>query len=193
MSTKKLLVLSGPSGAGKSTLLKQLLKEYPNNFGFSVSHTTRKPRSGEVDGKDYHFSQREEMSKAIEDGEFLEHACYSGNMYGTSKKAVRDVQEQGKICILDVDRQGILNVKNAGIDAFYLFIKPPSMAILEKRLRGRGTETEDSIQKRLGIAKADLEYAEVKDAYDATVINDDLQQSYSQLKEVISMNICPLI
>ena len=195
MSKSKLLVVSGPSGAGKSTLLKKLLNEYPNKCGFSVSHTTRNPRAGETNGKDYHFCERNEMEKAIGNGEFLEHAEYSGNLYGTSKKAVKDVTDKDKICVLDVDRQGVINVKNlksADVDCYYLFIKAPSIEVLEKRLRMRRSETEGSLQRRLNIAKVDLEYAEKPDSYDYIMVNDDLEQSYVRLKEMINRNICQL-
>ncbi|XP_028402886.1 guanylate kinase-like isoform X1 [Dendronephthya gigantea] len=192
MSDLKLLVVSGPSGSGKSTLLKKLLKEYPNKCGFSVSHTTRNPRPGETNGKDYHFCKRDFMEEMIKNGEFLEHAEYSGNLYGTSKKAVKDVQDQGKICILDVDRQGVLNVKSTDMESHFLFIKPPSMQELEKRLRNRKTETEDTLQRRLNIAKADLEYAAKPDSYDSIVVNDVLEESYIEFKEIIKKAICQL-
>ncbi|CAB3986190.1 guanylate kinase isoform X2 [Paramuricea clavata] len=192
MLNSKLLVISGPSGSGKSTLLKKLFKEYPNKCGFSVSHTTRNPRPGEVDGKDYYFFKRDVMEKAIANGEFLEHAEYSRNLYGTSKKAVKDVTDQGKICILDVDRQGVLNVKSTNINSFFLFVKPPSMDELEERLRNRGTETEESLQRRLNIARFDMEYADKPDSYDCIVVNDVLEESYIKFKEVINREICPL-
>ncbi|XP_040405625.1 guanylate kinase isoform X5 [Cygnus olor] len=141
------VVLSGPSGAGKSTLIKKLFKDYENVFGFSVSHTTRKPRPGEVNGKDYHFVTREEMKKEIDAGEFLEHAEFSGNMYGTryatralttkprwcwelSKAAVQAVQAQNQICILDVDIQGVKNIKRTDLNPIYISVQPPSMDVL---------------------------------------------------------------
>ncbi|XP_035410291.1 guanylate kinase isoform X3 [Cygnus atratus] len=141
------VVLSGPSGAGKSTLIKKLFKDYENIFGFSVSHTTRQPRPGEVNGKDYHFVTREEMKKEIDAGEFLEHAEFSGNMYGTrygtralttkprwcwelSKAAVQAVQAQNQICILDVDIQGVKNIKRTDLNPIYISVQPPSMDVL---------------------------------------------------------------
>eukprot|EP01137_Pigoraptor_chileana_P037136 Opistho-2@33758 len=130
------LVLAGPSGAGKSTLLKRLLAEYPDVFGFSVSHTTRKPRAGEVNGRDYHFTSREEMIQGISEGQFIENAEFSGNMYGTSKRAVHDVLGKGRICILDIDMQGVRSVKNTDLRARFAFITPPSFEELERRLRG---------------------------------------------------------
>ncbi|KAF4695369.1 guanylate kinase [Perkinsus olseni] len=143
------LVLCGPSGAGKSTLIKRLLKDHPGRFGFSVSHTTRGMRSGEVDGKPT-------MEAAIANGEFIEHAEVHGNLYGTSKAAVRDVLSHGEICILDIDVQGVESLKastDLGFYPAYVFISPPSMQVLEKRLRDRNTETEAAIQKRLQTAR----------------------------------------
>ena len=142
------LVLCGPSGSGKSTLMKLLMEEYGEYFGFCVSHTTRQPRPGEVDGKDYHFTSRDEMTRLIADKEFIENAEFSGNLYGTSKTAVQDVLDSGKICILDIDTQGVRAVKKTSLKPRYVFMKPPSLKVLEQRLRARGTETEQSLAKR---------------------------------------------
>uniref|UniRef100_H0YPP5 Guanylate kinase n=1 Tax=Taeniopygia guttata TaxID=59729 RepID=H0YPP5_TAEGU len=179
------VVLSGPSGAGKSTLLKKLFKDYENVFGFSVSHTTRQPRPGEVNGKDYHFVTREEMQKEIDAGEFIEHAEFSGNMYGTSKGAVQAVQAQNQICVLDVDIQGVKNIKKTELRPIYISVQPPSIEILEKRLRDRKTETEESLQKRLTAARVDLELSKEPGLFDLVIINDDLEKAYSELKEVL--------
>ncbi|XP_066929632.1 guanylate kinase-like isoform X1 [Clytia hemisphaerica] len=183
------IVLSGPSGCGKSTIIKKLMENYPGQFGFSVSHTTRNPRPGEVDGKDYHYSNKEEMLKAIENGEFLESAEFSGNVYGTSKKAVQDVLDSGKICIMDIDSQGVKNVKKVNFDCVLVFIQPPSIEELERRLRGRGTESEEAIQKRLNTSKKEFEYAELPDSYHHKVINDDLEKAYIDLRDIISKDI----
>uniref|UniRef100_A0A6B0V2X1 guanylate kinase n=1 Tax=Ixodes ricinus TaxID=34613 RepID=A0A6B0V2X1_IXORI len=160
MSALRPLVICGPSGSGKSTLLKKLLKDFGDYFALSVSHTTRKPRPGEVNGKDYHFISRDEMEQAIEAGEFIEYTEFSGNLYGTSKKSVRDVQDQGRICILDIEIEGVKNIKNTDLNPRYIFIKPPSMKALEERLRGRGTETEESLRKRLARASEEIAYGE---------------------------------
>ncbi|MEE6467483.1 hypothetical protein FKM82_007265 [Ascaphus truei] len=157
MAGPRPVVLSGPSGAGKSTLLKRLLKEFEGVFGFSVSHTTRQPRPGESNGKDYHFVTREAMQKGIQDGEFIEHAVFSGNMYGTSKAAVQAVQAMNQICILDIDMQGVKNIKKTDLNPIYISVHPPSVEILEKRLRDRKTESEESLQKRLKAAIEDIE------------------------------------
>ncbi|KAK2511056.1 Guk1 [Columba guinea] len=179
------VVLSGPSGAGKSTLLKKLLKDYENIFGFSVSHTTRQPRPGEVNGKDYHFVTREEMQKEIDAGEFIEHAEFSGNMYGTSKGAVQAVQAQNQICVLDIDIQGVKNIKRTDLNPIYISVQPPSIDILEKRLRDRKTETEESLLKRLTAARVDLELSKEPGLFDLVIINDDLEKAYSELKGVL--------
>uniref|UniRef100_A0A8C5WL01 Guanylate kinase 1 n=1 Tax=Leptobrachium leishanense TaxID=445787 RepID=A0A8C5WL01_9ANUR len=130
MAGPRPVVMSGPSGAGKSTLLKMLLGDFDGLFGFSVSHTTRNPRPGESNGKDYHFVTREVMQKGIDNGEFIEHAVFSGNMYGTSKAAVRDVQARNQICILDIDMQGVKSIKRTDLNPMYISIQPPSVETL---------------------------------------------------------------
>uniref|UniRef100_A0A8C6APY8 Guanylate kinase n=1 Tax=Monodon monoceros TaxID=40151 RepID=A0A8C6APY8_MONMO len=157
MSGPRPVVLSGPSGAGKSTLLKRLLQEHSSIFGFSVSHTTRDPRPGEENGKDYYFVTREVMQRDIAAGDFIEHAEFSGNLYGTSKAAVRAVQAMNRICVLDVDLQGVRNIKKTDLRPVYIFVQPPSLDVLEQRLRQRNTETEESLAKRLAAARADME------------------------------------
>nr|XP_013037947.2 guanylate kinase isoform X4 [Anser cygnoides] len=169
------VVLSGPSGAGKSTLIKKLFKDYENVFGFSVSH--------------YHFVTREEMKKEIDAGEFIEHAEFSGNMYGTSKAAVQAVQAQNQICVLDVDIQGVKNIKRTDLNPIYISVQPPSMDVLEKRLRDRQTETEESLLKRLSAARIDLELSKEPGLFDLVIVNDDLEKAYSELKEVLLKEI----
>ncbi|KAI7899920.1 guanylate kinase [Cokeromyces recurvatus] len=181
----KIFVISGPSGSGKSTLLKRLFSEYPNTFGFSISHTTRKPRPGEVDGKDYHFVDLQDMVKEVEAGKFIESATFSGNMYGTSIKAVEDVVQSGKVCMLDIDMQGVQSVKKTSLNPKYIFVQPPSVQVLEERLRGRGTEKEEAILARLSAAKKELEYGATPGAYDHVIINDDLENAYRNLKAAI--------
>lgn len=178
------VVISGPSGTGKSTLLKRLFAEFPDKFGFSVSHTTRQPRAGEVDGKDYHFATVDDFKKAIEEKQFIEWAQFSGNYYGTTFKAVDDVTKSGKICLLDIDMQGVKSVKAANMDARYLFLSPPSIETLRERLTKRGTETEDSIAKRIAAASAELAYAETG-AHDRIIVNDDLEKAYKEFKQFI--------
>jgi len=183
------LVLCGPSGSGKSTVMKKLMGEYGDYFGFSVSHTTRQPRPGEQDGKDYHYVTREKMDALVKEGSFIENATFSGNMYGTSKDAVQHVLDSGKICILDIDVQGVKAVKKTDLKPKFVFIKPPSMEVLEARLRARGTETEESLAKRLGAAAAEMEYGEKKGNFDAIIINDDLENAYVGLRDFILPDI----
>ena len=183
------VVFCGPSGSGKSTLLKRLMGEYPNAFAFSVSHTTRKPRPGEENGREYYFVTRDEMQVGINNGEFLEHAEFSGNHYGTSKKAVETVLSSGRICALDVDIQGVRNLKKTDLNPIYCFIKPPSLEILEKRLRERGTETEESLNKRLQTAKVELDYEMIEDAFDHIIVNDNLDAAYEKLKNILTPQI----
>ncbi|ORX87843.1 guanylate kinase [Basidiobolus meristosporus CBS 931.73] len=182
------IVISGPSGTGKSTLLSRLFQEFPNEFGFSISHTTRKPRAGEENGKSYHFVERSVMEKEIAAGKFIESAEFSGNLYGTSIQAVQDVVNSGKICILDIDMQGVKSVKNTDLNARFAFIAPPSVDELERRLRGRGTETEESCQARLDAARAELDYAAQPGSHDEIIVNDDLAVAYEKLKKFIFQN-----
>ncbi|XP_041862910.1 guanylate kinase 1b isoform X2 [Melanotaenia boesemani] len=189
MSGPRPVVLSGPSGAGKSTLLKRLMKDHEGVFGFSVSHTTRNPRPGEEDGKDYHFTTREAMQEGIDQGEFIENAEFSGNMYGTSKAAVEDMQAKNLICILDVDIQGVKRIKETDLNPIYISIQPPSMEILEKRLRDRQTETEESLQKRLEAARIDMELSKEPGVFDIVITNDDLETAYEELKEILNEEI----
>ncbi|SCU94356.1 LADA_0G08064g1_1 [Lachancea dasiensis] len=178
------IVLSGPSGAGKSTMLKKLFEEFPDTFGFSVSSTTRKPREGEVNGVDYNFATVEEFQQMIKDDKFIEWAQFSGNYYGTTVASVKQVSDSGKRCILDIDMQGVKAVKKTDLNARFLFVAPPSVESLRERLTGRGTETPESLQKRLDAATAEMEYAETG-AHDKVIVNDVLEDAYAQFKEFI--------
>nr|XP_057924218.1 guanylate kinase-like [Doryrhamphus excisus] len=185
MAGPRPVVLSGPSGAGKSTLLRKLLKEYSGVFGFSVSHTTRNPRPGEENGKDYHYVTREAMHAAIDKGDFIENAEFSGNLYGTSKAAVQDVKDRNLICILDVDMQGVRNIKSTDLNPIYISIQPPSLDVLENRLRNRKTESEESLQKRLLAAKMDMEFSKEAGVFDVIIVNDNLEDAYGQLRDAL--------
>ncbi|KAM4551588.1 guanylate kinase isoform 2-T2 [Odontesthes bonariensis] len=185
MAGPRPVVFSGPSGAGKSTLLKKLMEEYNSVFGFSVSHTTRNPRPGEENGRDYHYVTREEMQASIDSGNFIENAEFSGNLYGTSKAAVQAVQAKNLICILDIDMQGVKNIKRTDLNPIYVSIQPPSMDVLEKRLRARKTESEESLQKRLQAAKVDMEFSKEAGVFDVIIVNNNLQDAYGKLKQAL--------
>lgn len=184
----KPIVISGPSGVGKGTLISKLMKEFPSNFGFSVSHTTRAPREKERDGIHYHFIERSVMEKDIKDGKFLEFAAVHGNLYGTSIEAVDVVTDEGKRCILDIDVQGAKSVRASSLEAIFIFVCPPSFNELEKRLRARGTETEEQIQKRLRNAKVELEQGKEPELFDHMLVNDDLDLCYESLKKLLGLD-----
>lgn len=184
----KPIVISGPSGVGKGTLISMLMKEFPSMFGFSVSHTTRAPREKEVNGIHYHFTERSVMEKEIKDGKFLEFASVHGNLYGTSIESVEVVADAGKRCILDIDVQGAKAVRASSLDAIFIFISPPSYEDLEERLRSRGTETEEQIQKRLRNAKGELDQGKSPGLFDHILVNDDLESCYQTLKNLLGLH-----
>ena len=171
------LVFAGPSGVGKGTIVGVLMKRFPHLFGFSVSHATRAPRPGEENGVHYNFVSVQEMEAAIANGEFIEYAHVHTNYYGSSFKAVETVRNQGKICILDIDIQGVQNIKKSSLDCKYIFIAPPSIEELESRLRGRGTETEEKIRVRMANAAAELAFGEATGNFDRFVVNNDLDDA----------------
>lgn len=183
----RLVVLSGPSGVGKSTLIKKLFAEYPGAFSFSVSHTTRNPRGGEENGVAYHFVTRDDFLDLVGRGGFIEWTEYNGNCYGTSVKAVEDCLQAPNVkCLLDIESEGVRSLKKLPhLEPLLVFIAPPSVDDLKKRLSGRGTETEESMQSRLNIALKEIDYAKTG-AFDFTVINDDVDRAYGVLKGIIA-------
>jgi len=183
MSQKKgvLFVVSGPSGVGKGTINQKLFDEFGDNVAFSVSATTRGPREGEVDGKHYFFISRQEFENRIANNEFLEHAEFAGNCYGTPRSYVLKLLDEGVSVILEIDLQGAIQVKERMPESVSIFILPPSYEVLESRLRGRGTETPEKIEKRLAAAKHEMEMAHI---YDYQIINDDLEAAYQQLRSI---------
>lgn len=153
---------------------------------FTVSHTTRKPRVGEVEGKSYFFVTPSTFGNLISQGAFVEHATFSGNHYGTSKKTIADKMAKGLVVVLDIEMHGVKQMKaNSSIDARYVFIKPPSFEALESRLRERGTEKDEDIQKRLVQAKAELEYADTQSVHDKIIVNDDFDKAFKELDELV--------
>lgn len=176
------VVICGPSGVGKGTLIGRLMKDHPDEFGFSVSHTTRAPRVGEEHGVHYYFCDRAAMEAAIARGEFVETAHVHKNIYGTSVASVKEIASTGKTCILDIDVQGADSVKKTDLNARFLFIAPPEMGVLEKRLRGRNTETEESLQLRLVGARREMSYAQKPGYFEKIIVNDDLEVAYREFE-----------
>ena len=182
MSGKGLLVvLSGPSGAGKDTVLKSLMQKEPG-VRLSVSATTRAPREGEEDGKDYFFLSRPRFEELVENGKMLEHAEYCGNFYGTPSEPIEAWQAEGCDVILEIEVQGGAQIKTKRPDCVSIFILPPSLEVLEKRLRRRGTDAEEAIQKRLATTKSEIAQAM---HYDYVIINDDLEPAVEQVAEIL--------
>lgn len=180
-NTGKLFVLSGPSGAGKGTICKRLLEE-TDKLDLSVSMTTRKPRIGETEGVSYFFTEKEVFQEHIKKGNLLEYAEVYGNYYGTPKTPVLDKLSRGIDVILEIDMQGALKVKESYPDGVFIFILPPSMTELRKRLTGRGTETAEAIELRLGEALKELSYI---DKYDYCVVNGVLEEAVARVKAIV--------
>ncbi|KAI1839826.1 hypothetical protein JX266_013963 [Neoarthrinium moseri] len=179
------LVISGPSGVGKGTLYGKLFAAHPDTFTLSVSHTTRKPRDGEQDGVHYHFVTMEEFEGLIAKDGFVEHAKFGSNRYGTSKATIEEQTAKGKVVVLDIEMEGVKQIKASSLGARYVFIAPPSFEALEKRLRGRGTEDEDAVVKRLDQARVELEFAKTPGVHDITIVNDDLDKAYAELEAYV--------
>ena len=177
-----LIVMSGFSGAGKGTLMKRLVADY-DDFAFSVSMTTRAPREGEVNGKDYFFVTKEEFEKTIEEDGLVEYAQYVGNYYGTPRAYVEEQLKNGKNVILDIEVQGAMQIKKKFPDALMVFVIPPSIEVLLQRLRARGTETEEVIARRITQAKTECTYM---DRYEYIVINDDLDTAVREMYSMIT-------
>ena len=181
--TKKgiLIIVSAPSGCGKSTVVRRLMELRPN-LRFSVSATTRKPRDGETDGVDYFFVSREEFDRMIEADEFLEHAEYVGNCYGTPRAPVEKQFSEGFDVYLDIDVQGAMQVKAIRPETLMVFLMPPSMEELERRLVNRGTNTPEEIRARLEAAERECAQ---RDRFDCVVVNDEVERAVAELSQII--------
>ena len=186
MNKGLLFVVSAPAGCGKDTILEQLFKR-TDTVGYSVSATTRAPREGEVDGVHYFFKTRDEFEQMIRDGEVLEYTEYCGNYYGTPKKGVETLLSEGKDVILKIEVEGAMNIKRIFPECCLVFILPPSLAELERRLRKRGTETEDKIILRTAQARNELEFAK---SYDYLIVNGELEKAVDDLLAVITGEKC---
>lgn len=183
-NTGKLIVLTGPSGVGKGTLLQQLLHQCPDLY-LAVSATTRAPRGGEVDGQHYYFLTREQFQDRIRQNQLLEWAEYAGNFYGTLREPVIQAIENGQKVILEIELVGARLIRQKVPSAFQIFVKPPSLADLETRIRERGQESEGAIARRLDQAKIELAAA---DEFDFQLVNDDFDTALQQLKaKVLSL------
>ncbi|MCQ2431455.1 MAG: guanylate kinase [Clostridia bacterium] len=178
------VVISGPSGCGKGTIVKELLKKYPETFALSVSATTRSPRVGEEHGREYYFITKEEFERRIAANEILEYTTYVGNYYGTPKKELYERTEQGINVILEIEIEGGMNIRKLCPEAVLVFILPPSAKILEARLRGRGTNTDEDIKNRMTRAKEEILYAE---KYDYVVINEEggVEKAAEEIAEIV--------
>lgn len=181
-----LIIVSGPSGAGKGTICKALLERDPGII-VSVSATTRSPRNGEVDGKSYHFISKDEFRALIEDNGFLEHAQVYDNYYGTPKKFVVDQITKGENVLLEIDIQGALQVKKKYPEGIFIFVLPPSMKTLKDRIVGRGSETPESLEKRLSSAYKEIEY--IKN-YDYFIVNETVSTATDTLQAIIAAEKC---
>ena len=181
MSKGSVFVLSAPAGTGKTTLVRMLSQEFPC-IHESVSCTTRPIRPGEVEGKDYHFLSREQFEKKVAEGDFLEYAEVFGYYYGTSRAIVSAQQQSGKHVFLVIDTQGAMKLKEQGFPAILIFLSPPSLEELERRLVNRQTDSQDVIEKRLSWAKKELARA---DKYDYHIVNDRLEEAYAVLRSIV--------
>lgn len=182
MSRGILFVMSGPSGTGKGTICNELLKNEKNDVFLSVSSTTRGIRKGEVDGVTYNYTTVENFQKMIDNGEMLEYAMYSGNYYGTPKKAVESMLSDGKNVLLEIEPQGALKVKEIFPEAVLMFIVPPSMKVLKERLEDRGRETAEQISERLEAAKWEFNQSP---KYNYIFVNDNLEECVAQIERTM--------
>jgi len=177
-----LFIVSAPSGAGKTTILKRLIVEV-GGLAFAISHTTRDPRPGEQDGQDYYFVDMDQFMRMREAGEFVEWAEVHGNFYGTSRKMLESMVDTGTDVLHDIDVQGARQIRDSGIDAVFVFVLPPSLEVLEKRLRGRDSDPDEVIERRLRNALGEVEGYFM---YDYVILNDDLERALGDFRSLVS-------
>ncbi|SIT67638.1 guanylate kinase [Edaphobacillus lindanitolerans] len=182
-----LIVLSGPSGVGKGTVRKELFSQPDTNYEYSISMTTRKPREGEVDGKDYFFKERAEFERLIGEGKLLEHAEYVGNYYGTPLDYVNETLDAGRDVFLEIEVVGAAKVREKMPDGVFIFLAPPDLSELEQRLIGRGTETDEVIRSRVEKAREELEMMHL---YDYVVENDEVSRACDRINAIITAEHC---
>lgn len=182
-----LLVLSGPSGTGKGTVCKVVRDSLGDNLAYSISATTRKPRTGEEHGREYFFFSKEEFEALRDQNGFLEWAQVYDNYYGTPRAFVEEVLASGRDCILEIDPQGALQVRKATSEAVLVFIAPPSLEELRARLTGRGTEVPEEVEKRLSCAEAELAYS---NQYDYLIVNDEVEKAAEKMKAILMAERC---
>jgi guanylate kinase len=179
-----LVVVSGPSGVGKTTVVERLLSSFEGRR--AVTATTRAPRPGEVDGRDYIFLSEEEFRRRVAAGAFLEHAEVHGRLYGTPREGVREILSRGEVCVLSIDVQGAAQVRGKVEPALFVFLLPPDREELERRLRTRGTEAPEVVAGRLAVAVRELAR---EGEYDVSVVNDDLDRAVGELREIIERRL----
>lgn len=181
LSQGKLIVLTGPSGVGKGTLMRTLLQRHPELY-YSVSATTRAPRPGEIDGKHYHFIERSKFEQLVAHGEFLEWAEFAGNYYGTLRLAVLNQINAGKCVVLEIELEGARQIRTSFPEAKSIFILPPSLTELENRIRGRGTDPEEAIRRRLNRAHEEIQAAS---EFDVQIVNDDFEVALQSIETAL--------